>query len=322
MRDTITDIDGLLVGQAQDATLKSGVTVLAADRPFTAAVHVMGGAPGTRETDLLAPDKTVQQVDALVLSGGSGLGLAAGDGVASALKAAGRGFDVGGQKVPIVPGAIIFDLLAGGDHSWTQNPYPDLGRRAYADLSRHVAEGSVGAGMGATTATLKGGLGTACMQLPGGVRVGAIVAVNALGGATVDDGPHFWAAPWEQNAEFGGKGVATTYAGGLPATKLGPAQNTTIAIVATDARLDKSGCLRMATAAHDGMARALVPSHTPMDGDLVFGVSHGDKSLDGERPSALSHAAATVLARAIARGVYHATSAPGDVFPTWQERFA
>lgn len=321
MRNSITDIDGLLVGQAQDEHLKSGVTVVAADRPFTAAVHVMGGAPGTRETDLLAPDKTVQQVDALVLSGGSGLGLAAGDGVASALKAAGRGFDVGGQNVPIVPGAIIFDLLAGGDHSWTENPYPALGRAAFADLSQDVAEGTVGAGTGATTATLKGGLGTASMMLPSGVRVGAIVAVNALGGATVDDGHHFWAAPWERDDEFGGHGVATTYASGIPATKLGPAQNTTIAIVATDAKLDKAGCLRMATAAHDGMARSLVPSHTPMDGDLVFGLSHGEKSLDAERPSALSHAAATVLARAIARGVYHATAAPGDVFPTWKDRF-
>lgn len=321
MRNSITDIEGLLVGQAQDAALKSGVTVLTAERPFTAAVHVMGGAPGTRETDLLAPDKTVAQVNALVLSGGSGLGLAAGDGVASALKAAGRGFEVGGHRVPIVPGAILFDLMAGGDHSWRENPYPALGAAALAAAGSDVAEGSVGAGAGATTATLKGGLGTASMELPSGVRVGALVAVNALGSATVDDGPHFWAAPWEHTDEYGGRGVAQSYAPGLPATKLGPAQNTTIAIVATDARLDKAGCQRLATAAHDGMARALVPAHTPMDGDLIFGASHGDKDIGEAEMLLLGHAAATTLARAIARGVYHATPAPGDVLPTWQEKF-
>lgn len=321
MRGSITDIEGLLVGQAQDAALKSGVSVLTADRPFTAAVHVMGGAPGTRETDLLAPDKTVAQVDALVLSGGSGLGLAAGDGVASALKAAGRGFEVGGHFVPIVPGAILFDLMAGGDHSWRENPYPALGAKAFAAASREVQEGSVGAGTGATTATLKGGLGTASMELPSGIRVGALVAVNALGAATVDDGPHFWAAPWEHAGEYGGRGVAPSYAAGLPPTKLSPAQNTTIAIVATDALLDKAGCQRMAVAAHDGMARALVPSHTPMDGDLIFGVSHGDKPKTEADLLMLGHAAATVLARAIARGVYHASPAPGDPMPTWKERF-
>lgn len=319
-RNAITDVTGLLVGQAEDAALKSGVTIVTADAPFVASVHVMGGAPGTRETDLLAPDKSVEAVDALVLSGGSGFGVAAGDGVAEALKAEGRGFAVGPARVPIVPGAILFDLLAGGDHGWERNPYPALGRAAYDARAAEVTLGSVGAGTGCTTASLKGGLGTASVVLPGGITVGAIVAVNALGDAVVNGGPAFWAAPFEVGTEFGGRGMGGPVQG-WPTTKLGPAQNTTIAVVATDAALTKAQCQRLAVAAHDGMARALVPSHTPMDGDLVFALSHGDKDASDLRPSLLGHAAATVLARAIARGVYAASPAPGDLLPSWKDRF-
>lgn len=322
-RNLITDVAGLKVGNAADPVLKSGVTVLLGDRPFTAGVHVMGGAPGTHETDLLAPDKTVEQVDALVLAGGSAFGLDACSGVADALRAAGRGFDVGGQKVPIVPGAILFDLLNGGNKDWTRNPYYDLGQAALAAVSDRFEIGSTGAGFGATTSTLMGGLGSVSAVLPGGATVGALVAVNALGSATVGDTAHFWAGPFEIGDEFGGRGVAAEFPAGWPHTKLGQHAATTIAIVATDAALDQAQCTRMATAAHDGMARALVPSHTPMDGDLVFAVSTGagPKTTDAETLLQIGHAAATCLARAIARAVYAARPLAGNPLPTWQERF-
>jgi D-aminopeptidase len=284
----------------------------------------MGGAPGSRETELLAPDKTVAQVDALVLSGGSSLGLDACSGVANALRAEGRGFKVGPHNVPIVPGAIVFDLNNGGDKDWHENPYGLLGSKALAAAVPTFGLGSVGAGTGGTTATLKGGLGSASVTLPSGVTVGALVVVNALGSATVGDGPHFWAAPFEAGDEFGGLGVAADYPDThVPRTKLAAHANTTIGIVATDAALDKAQCTRMATAAQDGYARALVPAHTPMDGDLIFAASTGAQPL--ENPIAdtltLDHAAATCMARAIARAVFNASAASGDTQGTWAARF-
>ncbi|WP_197918348.1 P1 family peptidase [Thiosulfatihalobacter marinus] len=317
-RNLITDIAGLKVGNAQDDAIKTGSTVLLSDGPFTCGVSIMGGAPGTRETDLLAPDKTVQQVDALVLSGGSAFGLDAASAVADELRAQGRGYGVGDQVVPIVPAAILFDLLNGGTKTWAQNPYRALGARAFAAAGETFALGSVGAGTGATLASHKGGLGSASMVLPSGHTVGALVAVNALGDAS-PDGAHFWAAPWEIGDEFGAAGCLRTAPGTLPATKL-DARNTTIAIVATDAQLTQAQCTRMATAAHDGMARALVPSHTPHDGDLVFALSTDARAMGDPQADTLwlGHAAATCLARAIARGVYHARPAPGDVRPCFQ----
>ncbi|HHL20758.1 MAG TPA: peptidase S58 family protein [Aliiroseovarius sp.] len=323
-RNLITDVDGLKVGNASDAAVKTGATVLVGAAPFVAALHVMGGAPGTRESDLLAPDKLVQEVDALVLSGGSAFGLDAASGVADALRAAGRGFDVGGQLVPIVPGAILFDLLNGGDKDWHENPYKGLGRAALADASADFTLGSVGAGTGATLADLKGGLGSASLVLESGHTVGALVAVNAVGSATYGDG-YFWAAPWEMGNEFGGRGVGPGFdPSAEPMTKLGARQATTIAIVATDAGLTQAQATRLAVAAHDGMARAIHPSHTPYDGDLVFAVSTGARPLiDPERvPLLLGHAAAMCLARAIARGVHAATPAPGDLLPSWAQRYA
>ena len=323
-RNLITDVAGLAVGNASDDALKSGVTVLRGAAPFTAGVSVMGGAPGTRETDLLAPDKTVQQVNALVLSGGSAFGLASADGVASALRADGTGFAVGPHIVPIVPAAIVFDLASGGDKDWDDNPYPALGHAACAAAAQDILLGSVGAGTGATTVNLKGGLGSASLVLPSGYTVGALVVVNALGSATVDDSPHFHAAPCELDGEFGGLGPKITHNAGLtPRTKLNAGEATTIAIVATDAALTKAQCTRMATAAQDGMARALWPSHTPMDGDLVFGASTGATPLGDPvfDPLNIGHAAAICLTRAIARGVYEAEKAPNDTLPTWQEKF-
>lgn len=319
-RNLITDVPGLLVGNAHDADLASGSTVLTASEPFTAGVHIMGGAPGTRETDLLAADKVVEQVNALVLSGGSAFGLDACSGVADAMRAKGLGFDVGGQKVPIVPGAILFDLLNGGNKQWERNPYNGLGRVAFEDASREFKLGTIGAGYGATTANVLGGLGSASFVLDSGETVAALVAVNAVGSVLVGKGPHFWAAPFEVDDEFGGLGAASAHPKEVPETKLSQHEATTIAIVATDACLDQAQCTRLATAAHDGMARAIVPSHTPMDGDLVFGVSTGggQRVQDQKRLMEIGHAAATCLARAIARGVYAASGFEAAALPTWE----
>ena len=322
--NSIADVPGIRVGNATDPHLKSGVTVVTARAPFTASVAVMGGAPGTRETDLLAPDKSVAQVDALVLSGGSAFGLDACSGVADGLRAAGRGFAVGTARVPIVPGAILFDLLAGGAQDWKDNPYRALGRRAFAAAGQPLQLGSFGAGTGATTAVMKGGLGTASMRI-GAHVVGALVAANPVGSVTTPGERHFWAAPFEQDGEFGGLGPdpRAGLGGDLPA-KLGPlgaaGANTTIGIVVTSAPLSKAQCQRLAWAAQDGIARAIVPAHSPLDGDLIFAASmtDGDGTVRPEILAELGHAAAVCVARAIARGVYHAEAAPNDTVPTWR----
>ena len=313
----ITDVEGLRVGNAGDARLKSGVTVLTAEAPFACGVHVMGGAPGTRETDLLAPDRLVQAVDALVLSGGSAFGLGAAEGVMAGLRAAGRGFAVGAARVPIVPAAILFDLLNGGDKGWEDSPYPALGRRALESAGTRFDLGTAGAGTGAMTALWKGGLGSASAVMEDGATVGALVAVNALGSVTAPSG-QFWAAPWEMGAEYGGLGLGGPFdPGDEPVPQKRQGEATTIAIVATDAGLDKAGLTRMAVGAHEGLARAILPSHTPFDGDLVFALSTGRRPAD---PFRLGHAAACVLARAVARAVFEATPAPGDLQPCWRDQ--
>lgn len=327
-RNLITDIPGLKVGNAQDDRLKSGTTVLTADQPFTASVHVMGGAPGTRETDLLAPDKSVDRIDAIALSGGSAFGLDACSGVSDAMRAAGRGFQVGAAIVPIVPGAILFDLLNGGDKGWAENPYRALGEAAYLSASQQFELGTAGAGTGALAAMHKGGLGSASVVLEDGVTVGALVAANPLGSVTTPGDRHFWAASFEVDAEFGGLGPD-------PATGLGRVRfsrkaqamhgaspdraNTTIAVVATDAALSKPQCQRLAMAAHDGIARAIVPAHTPGDGDLVFGLSTGALAVAPEAMAMIGHAASICLARAIARAIYLATPRAGDLLPCWSQ---
>lgn len=329
-KNLITDISGLKVGNAHDDRLKSGVTVLMADAPFVASVHVMGGAPGTRETDLLAPDKTVPAVDALVLSGGSAFGLAACDGVASALRAVGRGFAVGPVTVPLVPGAILFDLLNGGEKDWGDNPYPALGRAAYEAAGADFALGSHGAGAGAMDTMLKGGLGSASLQLENGLTVAALMAANPVGSVTTQGDRHFWAAPYEINGEFGGLGPdPRSGLIDLPQSRkmaliAGAGQdrtNTTIGIVATDATLTKAQCHRLSVAAHDGIARAIHPSHTPYDGDLLFSAATGtgDPVAD-DALAEIGHAAAICVSRAIARAVYEAEPKPGDLLPTWQSQ--
>ncbi len=207
-RNLITDVPGLRVGNADNARLMSGVTVLLADRPMTAAVDVRGGGPGTRETDVLGLAGTVTEAHAIVLSGGSAFGLGAATGVQCWLAERGLGFAVGSARVPIVPQAILFDLLNGGDKDWgTSPPYEQLGRDACAAARHDFALGSAGAGYGAACANLRGGLGSASEFLDGGAVVGAVVAVNPLGTVTLGDTPHFWAATFERGSEFGGLGV-------------------------------------------------------------------------------------------------------------------
>jgi D-aminopeptidase len=324
-RNLITDVGGLCVGNAQDARLKSGVTVVTADAPFVAAVDVRGGAPGTRETDLLAPGRLVEVVDALVLAGGSAFGLDAASGVVDRLHAAGRGHRTAHAAVPIVPAAILYDLGNGGDKDWSENPYRALGAAAFDAASGDFAIGSAGAGTGAMTATLMGGLGSASLVTEEGANVGALVAVNAFGGAVVPGGRAFWAGPFEIGDEFGGLGPAGARVPPFTprSMKPGPEKalgNTTIAIVATDAALDRAAVRRMAEVAHDGMARALYPVHTAFDGDLVFGAATSARPVGAPQAMAetvLAHAAALCLARAIARAVHAARPAPGNLLPCW-----
>jgi L-aminopeptidase/D-esterase-like protein len=275
----------------------------------------------------LAPESLVETVDAVVLSGGSAFGLDAAAGVMRALAEAGRGLVVGTARVPIVPAAILFDLLNGGDKDWGgEPPYVALGRAAFGAAARTFAHGSVGAGAGATTANLKGGLGSASTRLQSGVTVAALVAVNAVGQATIGDSGHFWAGPFEVAGELGGLGLPAILPDG--ATRLRHkaearvGDSTTIAVVATDAALTKAQAKRFAVMAHDGLARALWPSHTPLDGDIIFALATARASLDTPIDMVeIGSAGAACMARAIARGVFEATPAPGDIVPTWRERF-
>ena len=327
MRNLITDVPGLTVGHAGDGKLGSGTTVLVFDRPAVASVDVRGGGPGTRETALLDPAQTVEGIDAIVLSGGSAFGLDAASGAQAWLREQGRGFAVREARVPIVPAAILFDLLSGGDKNWGRYPlYRELGYAAAERAGLDVALGSVGAGLGCTTVNLKAGLGSASAQTRDGVTVGAIVAVNAAGSVTVGDGPHFWAAPFEQNGEFGGRGSpAAIAASDLAFRSKGVAgENTTLAIVATDAILSKAQCRRLAVMAQTGLARAIYPVHTPLDGDLVFAAATGHRALPDPvfALSELGMLAANVLARAVARGVYEATALPfPGSLPSWRDRY-
>lgn len=329
-QNLITDVAGLRVGNAQDAGLASGVTCIVFDEPAVASVDVRGGGPGTRETDLLHPARTVESIDALVISGGSAFGLDAPGGAQAFLREIGRGFKLGPALVPIVPGAVLFDLINGGDKDWGRfSPYRDLGYAAAAAAmadGSSFALGSVGAGTGATTVSFKGGLGSASAVTADGLTVGAIAAVNAVGSATVAEGPWFWAAPFEQGNEFGGHGSPATWPPEaiLPRTKMAVGESTTLVVVATDAVLTKAQAQRLAMMAQDGFARAITPVHTPLDGDLVFAAATGKHPLPDPvfALTRLGDAAAQVVARAIARGVYEATALPfPDALPAYRDRF-
>ncbi|MGI9475719.1 MAG: P1 family peptidase [Hyphomicrobiaceae bacterium] len=335
MNNHITDVPGITVGHAGCETLVSGVTALLFEQPALGAVAVLGGAPAGRDTECLAANRLVEQVDAIVLSGGSGFGLDAATGVQAWLREQGRGLAVGGARVPIVPQAICFDLLNGGDKDWGRfPPYRELGYdAAQAAAPTNTELGSVGGGIGATTVNFKGGIGSASTRTSSGASVAALMLVNALGSATVGNGPHFWAGALEEDAEFGGHGPATsisredralTWKGGP--TGAAPPHATTIGVIATDATLTKAQSERLAIAGHDGFARALRLTHALFDGDMLFAVSTGRKPLPDD-PSAqieLGGLAADCVARAIARGIFEATrpgpryNGPppyGEIFP-------
>jgi D-aminopeptidase len=327
-RNLITDIPGLRVGHAGDAGIGSGTTVVLFDSPAVASVDVRGGGPGTRETALLDPAQTVEGIDAIVLSGGSAYGLDAASGVQAWLREQGRGFKVRDALVPIVPAAILFDLLSGGDKDWGRYPpYREFGYQAAQAATHEFALGSVGAGMGATTVSLKGGIGSASAHTPEGITVAALAAVNAAGTITIGDGPHFWAAPFEQDREFGGRGWPAAFtADDLAFRSKGVERaSTTLVVLATDAKLTKAQCKRLAVMAQTGFARAIYPVHTPLDGDIVFAAALGERPLS-EPVHALSELgmlAGNVVARAIARGIYEATALPfPGALPSWRDKFA
>lgn len=333
LRNLITDVPGLRVGQAHDAAARSGVTVILPDERAVCAVDVRGGAPGTRETDALAPENLVEAVDAVVLSGGSVYGLAAADGVAAWLGARGRGYGLvpGVPPSPVIPAAILFDMANGGDKAWgEQPPYRELGRQAVAAADVEFALGTAGAGYGAMAGALKGGTGSASVVSADGYTVGALAAVNCWGsvvspGKAGGGGRTFWAAPYELGAEFGGLGAAGLSAGpdewGL-AKRPDAARNTTIACVATDAALTPAQAKRLAVMAQDGLSRAIRPAHAPFDGDIVFALATGRRPLEPPADftvARLGALAADVLARAIARGVHEATTWAGGEVRCWRD---
>jgi L-aminopeptidase/D-esterase-like protein len=334
VRNLITDVPGVLVGNAEDARAATGVTVAMFERGATASVATLGGAPGSRGVTSLEPEMTGDAIDAVVLSGGSLHGLDAAGGVTAVLRALGKGVQFGGITLPVAVQAILFDLTNGGEKDWLGDPmihrppYWDLGREAALATGLEFALGTAGAGFGATTVNLKGGLGSASARTRQEFTVGALVAVNAVGSATIGDGPHFWAGAYEWGDEFGGLGWPRK----VPAEALLirfkgeplPVTATTIALVATDAKLSKAECKRLAIMANDGLAKALRPVHAPNDGDTVFAVATGLAS-PGGAPLVLTElgtVAADTLARAVARGVHAATALPfKDARPDWKTRF-
>ena len=335
-RNLITDVPGLLVGQAEDVNARTGVTVLTADVPFAAVADVRGGAPGTRDVEALNPVSLVDGIDAITLSGGSAFGLDAPSGVQSVLRARGRGFQIapGAPRVPVVSGAILFDLANGGDKNWgDEPPYRALGAAAMARVARDFALGNAGAGYGAMAGAYKGGLGSASAVGGDGIHVGALVAVNSVGSPVIPGTDLFWAFLFEQSGEFGGRypvGPLPPMTQAMPDDMKGAAAagaNTTIAIVATDVALPRIALQRVAIMAADGFARALRPVHTPLDGDLLFAVSTAANTQMPASPHMVMRIgtmAADCLARAVARGVYEAqTIGPlisyRDRFPKMRE---
>ena len=330
-RNLITDVPGILVGQAENVTGFTGTSVVLAERAAVGAVDVRGGAPGTRETELLAADALVDRVDAVVLSGGSAFGLDAAGGVMEWLAAAGRGFRVGSRlrspaiRVPIVPAAILFDLGFPGREMWTGTPpYRELGQRAVAAAGKDFALGNAGGGLGARAGSLKGGVGSASLVLTDGITVGALVAVNSWGSTARPDCGRFWAAELALPGEIGAQPVVP----GIPVdledfSQCGaalPGANTTIAVVATDASLDKAGCRRLAVMGQDGLARAIRPVHTPFDGDSVFALSTGAAPpVDPAVLLRLGSAAADCLARAVMRAMIAAETLNG--VSGWRKRW-
>ncbi|MGE0725674.1 MAG: P1 family peptidase [Alphaproteobacteria bacterium] len=334
-RNLITDVAGLAVGNAEDRRALTGTTVLLADPPAVAAVDVRGGAPGTSETDALNPTCIAGRTPAIVLSGGSAFGLEAAAGARSWLAAHGRGLAFGGAIVPIVPTAILFDLVNGGDKAWGDRPpYRDLAVRACNAAGADFALGNAGAGLGAMAHRLKGGLGSASYATEEGPTVGALVAVNAWGGTVFPGTDTFYAWHLELDGEMGGQrppagpiDAGLDLDGKRPAAAIdaigtaapgadgnAPGANTTIGIVATDADLTQAETQRLALMAHDGFARAIRPAHTPFDGDTIFALATGRVPVPAPRAlwlARLGSLAADCMARAIARGVFAAEGVGG-----------
>lgn len=323
-RNAITDISGLKVGHATDEAAGTGVTVVLCGGQWTAAVDIRGGGPGVRETETLAAQNVVNGIHAIALSGGSVFGLGAADGVVSVLSEQEIGLRLrpGGKAIPIVPAAVLHDLNNPGDKNWGHTPpYRRLGMEAVANAGEDFALGSVGAGRGAMAGYVKGGIGTASLDLGDGLMVGALAAVNPVGSVYMPDGETFWAWPFELDGEFGGRRPPVDLA---PCPDPAPDEtrlrelgrlkagaNTTLTVVATNARLTKPEAQRVAMMAQDGLARAIRPVHTPFDGDLTFAIASGEIPLNDERTrqwqiARIGAAAADCLARAIARGVYEA----------------
>lgn len=312
--NTICDVPGIRVGNAEDHSLVTGATAVVPDMPAVAAVSIMGGGPGTRGTSILEQGATMTHVHAVVLSGGSAYGLDAAGGAMDWLRAQGIGFRMGEVRVPIVPGAIIFDLMTGGAKHWEASPWWSLGREAAAGASPHFAQGNAGAGMGARAGGLKGGLGSASL-LVGQGTIGALAVVNALGRTVIPGSAAFWAWPFERNGEFG---AAPPPAEPLPDLTFDFAPyaagtNTTLGVIATDVSLTRGQAERVALMAQDGIARAIRPAHSPLDGDTVFVLSTGLRPLLDPIAglAEIGHLAADCLARAIARGVYEAEPLAG-----------
>ncbi|MCB8873981.1 P1 family peptidase [Acidisoma silvae] len=333
MRNLLTDIPGLIVGHATDLALGSGVTAILFDEPATASVSILGGAPGSRDTALLEPEMTAGGVDGFALGGGSCFGLDAAGGVQAWAREQKRGAVFGGVQVPVIPQAIVFDLTNGGDKNWGRfSPYREMGyAAAEAATDGAFALGTVGGGTGATTPLVKGGLGSASMETRAGYKVAVITVANPVGNPLVGQGPHFWAAPFEQGGEFGGLGFPShalsaedlkLRAKGLPDDP-NPPTATTIGLVVTDAPLTKAQAKRLAIAAQDGLARAVHGAHLPFDGDTMFSAATGKgEAVSPQVLTVLCHAAMMVTARSIARGVFVATALPyPGALPAWKNLF-
>ncbi|MBV9519682.1 MAG: P1 family peptidase [Hyphomicrobiales bacterium] len=327
MKNLLPDVAGILVGSIHDVRLASGVTVAVFEEPAVASVSVSGGAPAGRDLECLAPEARVERIDAIVLSGGSAFGLDAASGAQAWLREHGRGVPVRGTRVPIVPQAICFDLLNGGDKDWDRYPpYRELAYAACESASRELPLGSAGAGFGATTVNLKGGQGSASARTRSDHVVAALAVVNAIGSAVIGGGPHFWAAPFEQGNEFGGLGLPSHFGAKERALvwKGGLELATTIALVATDAVLTKPEAKRLAIIAQGGLSKGLRLAHAIFDGDTVFAAATGRKPLRNSPRDLveIGAVASDCLARAVARGVYEATALPfRNALPAWRDKF-
>ena len=315
-KNSITDIDGFLVGNAHDDNIKSGVTVLTRSTSFRASVSILGGAPGTKETDLLSPDKIVENIDGIVLAGGSAFGLDASSGVMDCLRIQNRGFDTGAIKVPIVPSAILFDLKNGGLKDWKINPYRDLGRKAFLNISDYFEVGSVGAGCGATTSVVKGGLGTNSIFYGDRIKVAAIIAVNSVGSPFFPGTNVLYSDFYSGKKENMERPPMTAL---INSTKLLKGEATTLGIVCTNLNFNKNDLNRIAISAHSGIARAIEPSHTPFDGDIIFSATSGTEPIVNNDKDLMlvCQLSALCVTQAVGSAIKAARKKKGDQLSCW-----